>query len=156
MAKCYEMIKLSVLFEIFRQVGFPLRLGWMLIQCYIAPRRVDAFGSLSEAYISFQGILAGCSHACAMMLAVLLAPVRETIRRFPAVKVRALMDDVSLQWEGPVASGADVVFRAVRELCRRVAPIGLLLQPNKSGYLANSIAAEKRFRKYSECCPMDV
>eukprot|EP00959_Pyramimonas_sp_CCMP1952_P047681 995448-Pyramimonas_sp.AAC.1 len=80
MAKCYEMIKLSVLFDIYRRVGFPLRLGWMLTQSYVAPRRIDAYGGLSECCVSFQGILAGCAHACANMLAVLLGPVKKTCR----------------------------------------------------------------------------
>ena len=95
-------------------------------------------------YISFQGILAGCSHACANMLVVMLNPVRHTIQRFPTVKARVLMDDVSLQWQGPDVQRADGVFAAVRDLCSRLAPIGLLLQPNKSGFLAHSIAAERR------------
>eukprot|EP00959_Pyramimonas_sp_CCMP1952_P445419 9325834-Pyramimonas_sp.AAC.1 len=76
-------------------------MGWLLIQSYMAPRRVDAFGSLSEAYVSFQGMLAGCSAASSVMLAVLLRPVQSVVQRFPSVRARALMDDVSLQWGGP-------------------------------------------------------
>eukprot|EP00959_Pyramimonas_sp_CCMP1952_P238112 4976169-Pyramimonas_sp.AAC.1 len=53
------------------------------------------------------------------------------------------MGDVPLQWGGPDTKDANVVLAAARELRREVAPIGLLLQPNKSGFVASSVAAEK-------------
>eukprot|EP00959_Pyramimonas_sp_CCMP1952_P105442 2204284-Pyramimonas_sp.AAC.1 len=53
------------------------------------------------------------------------------------------MDDVSLQWGGPDIKESKVVLAAARELCREVSPIGLLLQPDKSGFVASSVAAEK-------------
>ena len=118
----------------------------MLIQSYIAPRMIDAFGSLSEAYVSFQGILAGCSAASSVMMAILLQPIKRTIGRFPGVQARALMDDVSLQWQGPDVDEASQVLGATKELCRQVLPIGLLLQPNKSGFVSLSTAAERKLK----------
>ena len=53
MTKCYDVIKLSGLFQIVRDVAFPLRLGWMLIHSYMATRRIDAFGSLSKSFVGF-------------------------------------------------------------------------------------------------------
>eukprot|EP00959_Pyramimonas_sp_CCMP1952_P422300 8846555-Pyramimonas_sp.AAC.1 len=53
------------------------------------------------------------------------------------------MDDASLQWDGPDMKESKVVLAAAREFCREVAPSGLLLQPNKSGFVASSVAAEK-------------
>eukprot|EP00959_Pyramimonas_sp_CCMP1952_P013972 295489-Pyramimonas_sp.AAC.1 len=63
MIKCYEMIILSAVMAEAAAVGYPLRLAWMLICVYQQPRRIKGFGSVSQAFVSFQGILAGCCHA---------------------------------------------------------------------------------------------
>eukprot|EP00959_Pyramimonas_sp_CCMP1952_P289309 6050944-Pyramimonas_sp.AAC.1 len=117
------MVRLPVLFDIYRAVGVPLGLGPMLIQSYIAPKCIEAHGSLSEPYISYQGILTGCSHARAKMQAVMLSPVRQTIARFPSTTARVLMDDASLQWHGPDVQKSEITFAAVRDLRRRLTPI---------------------------------
>eukprot|EP00959_Pyramimonas_sp_CCMP1952_P394639 8268376-Pyramimonas_sp.AAC.1 len=89
-------------------------------------------------------MLAGCSAASSVMLAVLLQPVQSIVKRFPSARARALVDDASLQWDGPDMKESKVVLAAARELRREISPIGLLLRPNKSGFVASSVAAEKK------------
>eukprot|EP00959_Pyramimonas_sp_CCMP1952_P401568 8414028-Pyramimonas_sp.AAC.1 len=66
MYKCFETIRHTALLDRASKMQFPMRLLWMLIHTYQAPRQVRAYGSLSTKFASAQGILAGCSHACAM------------------------------------------------------------------------------------------
>ena len=54
MIKCYEMMKLPVLFHIFREVEFPLRLGWMLIQSYIALVELMRMGLCPKRTLAFK------------------------------------------------------------------------------------------------------
>eukprot|EP00959_Pyramimonas_sp_CCMP1952_P038298 801230-Pyramimonas_sp.AAC.1 len=77
------------------------------------------------------------------MLAVLMRPVQSVVKRFPSARARARMDDVPPQWGGPDIKESKVVLAAARELRREVAPTGPFSQPNKSGFVASSVAAEK-------------
>eukprot|EP00959_Pyramimonas_sp_CCMP1952_P065021 1357582-Pyramimonas_sp.AAC.1 len=53
----------SVLMREARELGYPMRLLWMLLQLYQQPRRIKAHGSLSCSFVAFQGVLAGRAHA---------------------------------------------------------------------------------------------
>eukprot|EP00959_Pyramimonas_sp_CCMP1952_P165417 3458169-Pyramimonas_sp.AAC.1 len=121
--KCFELILRDALFQEARLVGYDLRLLWMLCQCYSLPRRLQAFGSVSFAVNVFQGILAGCSHACGLM-SVLLLRLLDKIRR-PGVVPRALIDDISLQWTGVHLSQMCTLWTAVSEFKAGSALLGL-------------------------------
>ena len=71
MINCYELVMLSAVMAEAAAVGFPLRLAWMLVSSYQQPRRIRGLGSLSRSYRSYQGTLAGCSHANSMMRVLL-------------------------------------------------------------------------------------
>eukprot|EP00959_Pyramimonas_sp_CCMP1952_P377775 7913063-Pyramimonas_sp.AAC.1 len=71
-----------------RAVGFPLRLCWMAVQTYVQPRLVKAYGGLSYAVVSLQGILAGCSMATSMLMVLLHRSVVSSACRFPNVVPR--------------------------------------------------------------------
>ena len=65
--KCFEMVAPEVLIREAMAVAFPPRLAWLLIQLYQQPRLLRAHGSLSRACVSYQGIVAGCSQAVALL-----------------------------------------------------------------------------------------
>ena len=111
--KCYELVLLNAVMSEAASVGYPLRLAWMLVCSYRQPRRIRGFNSLSRSYTSYQGILAGCSHATTLMQVLLIRPLQRLKREFEFVVPRGLMDDVSFQWVGLQAKFAGVVFNAV-------------------------------------------
>ena len=82
----------------------------MLVCNYQQPRRIRGLGSLSRSYRSYQGILAGCSHATNLMQVLLLRPLQNIKRDFEFVVLRGLMDDVLFQWVGTLAKYAGVLF----------------------------------------------
>ena len=137
------MIILSAVMAEAAAVGFPMRLAWMLVCNYQQPRRIKGFNSLSRSYTSFQGILAGCSHATTLMQVLLLRPLQRLKREFEFVVPRGLMDDVSFQWIGRLAKYAGVVFNAVTAFAGYTRQLGFLLQASKSGYLASSTEAAR-------------
>ncbi|CAK0871854.1 unnamed protein product, partial [Prorocentrum cordatum] len=64
-----------------REMGMPLRLVWMLLELYRQPRRLCAFGPASYDVVAWQGVLAGCAHACAMV-SLLLHRLWAAVTRF--------------------------------------------------------------------------
>ena len=67
LCKCFEMVAPEVLIREAMAVGFPPRLACLRIQLYQQPRLLRAHGSVSQACVSYQGIVAGCSHAVALL-----------------------------------------------------------------------------------------
>eukprot|EP00959_Pyramimonas_sp_CCMP1952_P210357 4402325-Pyramimonas_sp.AAC.1 len=63
MVKCFDMVSPHALMREARELGYPMRLLWMLLQLYQQPRCINAYGSLSSSFVAFQGLLAGCTHA---------------------------------------------------------------------------------------------
>eukprot|EP00959_Pyramimonas_sp_CCMP1952_P234904 4908298-Pyramimonas_sp.AAC.1 len=73
---------------------------WVLLSLHRCPRLVQAFGSVSRCVVTHQGILAGCSHANAMMHLLLHRVICKMRRLYLTVQPRILMDDASFQWVG--------------------------------------------------------
>eukprot|EP00959_Pyramimonas_sp_CCMP1952_P099012 2069714-Pyramimonas_sp.AAC.1 len=59
-------------------VGFPLRLARCLIMQCSRPIYIQASGSHSSVAQVFQGIQAGCSHAAALLSALLFRSLKDT------------------------------------------------------------------------------
>ena len=154
MVKCYECVNLQALLGEARATGFPLRLAWMAIQNYTQPRALRAFGSLSYSVSTSQGILAGCSLATTLLTVLLYRSLNLSVERFPSVEPRDLMDDVSFNWAGKRRQGKDpgdsshVLAQAVQSFCHDIAPLGLRVQANKSGFVANTCAARDTFARH--------
>ena len=83
-----------------RAARFPMRLCWMAVQTYVQPRAIKAYGGLSNAVVSLQGILAGCSMATTLLMVLLHRSLTRAVAAFPNVRPRALIDDISFQWVG--------------------------------------------------------
>ena len=99
---------------------YPLRLIWMLLALYRCPRAVQAFGSRSRDVTSYQGILAGCSHANTLMQLLLHRVVVRLVHLYKDVKPRVLMDDASFQWIGDSPRDSGPLLGAVTWYCRYV------------------------------------
>ena len=141
MYKCYECIIVARLLEEARALQYPLRMVWMVLCSYRCPRVVQAFGSLSAAVSTNQGILAGCSHANTMMHLLLHRVVAKCCTLFPTISPRILMDDASFQWIGSDLKSSGPLLGAVQWFSRKASRLGLLLQVAKSGFVASSVRA---------------
>ncbi|CAK0865013.1 unnamed protein product [Prorocentrum cordatum] len=93
--KLFETIVPAALLDEARELGMPLRFVRMLLELYRHTRRLCAFGSISYDVIAWQGVLAGCAHACAMV-SLLLHRLLQRIRCLGVVP-GALIDDVTLR-----------------------------------------------------------
>eukprot|EP00959_Pyramimonas_sp_CCMP1952_P031444 659425-Pyramimonas_sp.AAC.1 len=92
---------------------------WMLLSLHRCPRLVQAFGSASRCAVAHQGILAGCSHANAMMHMLLHRVVSKMCRLYVTAQPRILMDDSSFQWVGRRLCECDVLLAAARWHCHQ-------------------------------------
>ncbi|CAK0837814.1 unnamed protein product [Prorocentrum cordatum] len=145
--KFFETIKPEWLLIEARLLGMPLRLVWMLIELYRQPRRLQAFGSVSYAVVSHQGVLAGCTHACAMVTLLMFRLLEQV--RDAGVTPRALIDDVTLQWRGRRLSQLGVLWAATTRFREGAQERGIVVQPTKSGYLVSSDAAARECARHA-------
>ena len=129
-----------------RELGFPLRLVWMLLDSYRQVRCLKAFNSLSKGVVAWQGNIAGCSHATTLLMMLTLRALRRAAALAPTVMPRALVDDITLNWQGPSASGVGGLYEAVNSIMESMKKFNLVMQPAKSGFLAASRNTATAFR----------
>eukprot|EP00959_Pyramimonas_sp_CCMP1952_P313813 6568997-Pyramimonas_sp.AAC.1 len=98
--KCFELVSPRILLREAVAVGYSPRLTWVLIQSYSQPRTLRAHGSESSLFTSYQGIVAGCSHATTVLEVLMHRAVRRLSALCPTVTPRQLVDDISLRWAG--------------------------------------------------------
>ncbi|CAK0847000.1 unnamed protein product, partial [Prorocentrum cordatum] len=136
---------LTVLIEA-RELGMPLRIVWMLLELYRQPRRLCAFGSISHDVVAWQGALAGCTHACAMV-SLLLHRLLQRIRGLGVVP-KALIDDVALRMADFGAPALDKLWAAVTRFREGARELGISIQREMSGYVTPSSAVAQRCRRH--------
>ena len=136
--KAYEMVTPEAQLVEARALGFPLRLTWMLLSTYRQPRTLAAYDTMSRAVVSWQGNIAGCGHANSLLLVLTLRALRRAHEIAPTVQPRGLVDDVTLAWTGPSTGRSDDLGKALCSFTDSVAELQLVLQPQKSGFLASS------------------
>ncbi|CAK0910291.1 unnamed protein product [Prorocentrum cordatum] len=71
--KFFEAVIPEALMQEARLLKMPLSLVWLL-ELYRQPRRLQAFGSVSYEVVSYQRLLAGCTHACALVSVLMHGP----------------------------------------------------------------------------------
>eukprot|EP00959_Pyramimonas_sp_CCMP1952_P032316 678178-Pyramimonas_sp.AAC.1 len=113
--RCYETILWSMVMTEARELGFPIRLMWTVLQTYMVPRTILADSNVSTLLESFQGILAGCTHATTVFMLVLYRVVDRQYKLYPQVCARVLLDDITMQRHGPDPRGASVLNTCVRK-----------------------------------------
>ncbi|CAK0827554.1 unnamed protein product, partial [Prorocentrum cordatum] len=100
----------------------------------------------SEQFIAWQGILAGCSHACFLvpvLLYRLLAGVRSS-----SVIPRALNDDISLQWIAPSLQQLEHLRKVATRFREGAKSLGIIIQVEKSGYVPPCASVALACKKY--------
>jgi len=148
--KAYEMVDPKAQMREARALRFPLRLTWMLLSTYRLPRCLKAFGSLSRSLVAWQGNIAGCGHANSLLLVLTLKALQRGYEMAPTVTPRALVDDVTLDWQGPDVSGCKGMKVALESITSSFQDLKLVMQPAKCGYLASSRKMALAFRPYGQ------
>eukprot|EP00959_Pyramimonas_sp_CCMP1952_P038885 814155-Pyramimonas_sp.AAC.1 len=69
----------------------------MLVQLYAIPRRLSAFGGATDLFTTFQGILAGCSHAAGILYLITCRALKRLSQVAPCIAPRACVDNISIQ-----------------------------------------------------------
>ena len=146
--KFYEFVIHSMLLAACQDLGYPMRLAFMLVAAYQEPRTLRAYGSLSEPVVAFQGMLAGCSHATTLARVLLTRVLKGSLARSPSVTARALIDDVSFQWTGPSLDTLGQLWDVIRTFCAEVKPLGFAIHPGSGGFAAKSQAASASSRAW--------
>ncbi|CAK0882632.1 unnamed protein product [Prorocentrum cordatum] len=129
-----------------RDLGLPLRLVGVLLELYRQPRGLCAFGSISCDVVAWQGVLAGCTRACAMV-SLLLHRLLQRIRCLGVVP-RALIDDVTLHMADFMVPALDTPWAAATRFREGALEFGIISQREKSGHVTPSAAVAQRFRQH--------
>ncbi|CAK0891681.1 unnamed protein product [Prorocentrum cordatum] len=136
--KAYEMAAPEAQLVEARALGFPMRLAWMLLSSYRQPRTLAAFNTTSDLFVAWQGNIAGCGHANSLLLVLTLRALQRAHTIAPSVTPRGLVHDVTLDWSGPRGEADDSLAEAPRSFASSMVELRLVMQPQKSGYLASS------------------
>ncbi|CAK0876423.1 unnamed protein product, partial [Prorocentrum cordatum] len=122
-----------------KALHFPLRRAWMLLASYRQPRSVAAFGAVSTSVVAWQGNIAGLGRASSLLLLLLTLRALQRARAIaPTVTPRGLVDDVTLDWQGPEDESGGELAKALGHFTDSMENLKLALQPEKSGHLASS------------------
>ncbi|CAK0881610.1 unnamed protein product, partial [Prorocentrum cordatum] len=121
-----------------RELGYPMRLLWMLLQLYQQPRCIKAYGSLSSSSVAFQGVLAGCTHATYLTYLLTCRVLQRASGVAPTIKPRSLVDVIGLQMVSPDLGDVKLLLSTAMVLTAEARDLGLILQPAKSAVVAGS------------------
>ena len=110
----------------------------MLLSFYRQPRRIKAFGSLSDPFEAFQGLLAGCTHATYLLYLLTYRAVQRARTVAPSVTPRTFVDDVGLQLVSENWNDLRLLAKVASIFTKDAAELGLILQPKKSAIVVGS------------------
>eukprot|EP00959_Pyramimonas_sp_CCMP1952_P473196 9501325-Pyramimonas_sp.AAC.1 len=117
----------------------------MLLESYVQPRVIHAYGCWSLLTVALQGMLAGCAHATTLLNILALRVISKVHPKHCTIMSRALVDDSALQWTGSNLLGGSEISEAISEFKGNVRELGLIVQPEKSGWVSRSRGSWKSF-----------
>jgi len=116
--KAFENISFEWLWVSAQKYGYPLRLLRFLIALYSGPRdvMVDKIATVL-VHALLNGVVAGCSHATAMMKLALITSLDHTKQAWKSVFMAVVVDDTQFQAVGPKNMVVRLVGGAARCFC---------------------------------------
>ena len=94
-----------------------------------------------------QGVLAGCTHATTLLTVLTFRAIGRVHSVYSDVMPRALVDGSTFQWTGRNLTGSASLKAAVRMFSSEVSKLGMIIKPEKSGWLASHKKAMDRFKR---------
>ena len=136
--KFYEHVSHEVLYQEAVETGFNLVLLRALCTMYAGYRAISYRGMSSEAHRIGGTIMAGCSCALALAKLLLYTALKTISDRHPLVKLRNVVDDVTMQACGTECKVVEQAASAVTELLNAFRARRLPVSKRKTVYLASS------------------
>ena len=110
--KAFECVRLDVVWESGRRLGFPLAVLRLSLKAYCKARRLIYRGIVGEQIFTKNAILAGGGLATDM-LSLLLSETLDMLReRIPSVHLYVVVDDLTVRVEGHASHVAENIVRA--------------------------------------------
>ena len=137
-AKFYENVSHQVLQREALAVGFPPKLLRALLAMYQGERAIIFDGAASAPVTVHGTILAGCSCALSLTKVLLLRTLLRIQTAQPMVYIKNVVDDVSLQGNGPKHTVSHCLGSATVQLVQGLSALRLPLSQKKSAYVTSS------------------
>ena len=147
--KCFEMVCPSILMFEGAQVGFPPRLLWMMICTYQQPRRIQAYGNVSVAIQSGQGVIAGCTHATTALVVLTKRAMTRASDPTNGVRPRQLVDDIGIQKICYSDRDVRCMAQVSQVLMQDLVDLKLPVQPKKMGFVATAARLKRQFAPFA-------
>ncbi len=138
MVKAFERVPRQQLVDEAARVGYPLHLLRLSLAAYKLPRVVMIGGVVSRRVSSTRGIAAGSGAATTELRALLLGLLDRLTAAFPAVRIQAYVDDITMDIMRTARLAASIMAKAGRALCEGLRALGLELSPTKCKCTASS------------------
>lgn len=98
--KCYENIPHDVLLAEAIATNFSLDVLRLAMVAYTAARRIVRYGACSSVVNASRSVLAGCTHATALLKSLLMRTLDRVTSVWSGVKLRVVVDDITAQCAG--------------------------------------------------------
>ena len=95
--KAFEYVRHSILVGRCRAVNFPMHIVRWCMLCYAAPRTLALDGNYTQPFQAEAGIVAGCTHATALLRAYTTLSLDKLVYDFPDLRLKVVVDDMTLQ-----------------------------------------------------------
>ena len=119
LVEAYEFFRHQIWAQKCREVGLPLYYARWCLVTYGGPRVLKLEGACSEIFRVNTSIVAGCAGATTMLRAMLLQACDEVVGECPRVRLKVVVDDISLQALGSPSSVVNQIGRATNLLVSR-------------------------------------
>ena len=150
--KCYEHVGHQRLVQAVRERQFPLIILTVALEIHRSPRRIISGKVCSEAESLNKSVVAGCTFATYLMKTLLHVLLVSLAGVAPEIKVRNVVDDITLQIVGLEKPAAEATIKAVALAQRGLADLRLPVPAKKSFYIMygefSAKPLENRFAKY--------
>ena len=93
--KFFDNVRLQLVYDSARALGFPLIDLVLGLQMHLAPRRLNYNGAVSAQIVTYQSIIAGCALAISFTKALLLEPLSQLVAANTSVDQTVYVDDFS-------------------------------------------------------------
>ena len=116
--KCFEQVPWQILIDEAVANSFPLAVLRLSLAIYAGVRRIALDGAYAEEAHAKQSVLAGCVHSTALLRALMLRTLDRIQANWGGIRLRVVVDDISLQTVGTRRFVANTFPAASRELVR--------------------------------------
>ena len=144
LVKAYELVRHRLCARKCRDMGIPLHYARWCLLTYAGPRVLKLEGVCSPVYRVSTSIVAGCAGATTLLRAILLRSCDAVVSLCPEVRLKVVVDDISLQAIGSASDVSINLSRATDIIAEKLeTDVQATLSRSKSIVIASSAALER-------------